>query len=109
LRKKGLICLNHEGKVNQEDGEMILSMIGKDVPSKEEWSSIFDLKITPHTFSFDGKLLIKQTADGYFYLVTLDNITCHKNLKYSFFFQIDGTDKIGYIDPVISNRSDDVD
>jgi hypothetical protein len=52
-------------------------------------------------------LLIKQDKEGLFSFKTNEKITFHKNLKYSFLFRIDGTKDIGYIDPLISNRSED--
>jgi hypothetical protein len=105
LSKRGLISLTHEAKPAAKSGEMILSMISKELPTKEEWGQIIDLSKTPHSFSLDGRLLIKQDSEGNFTVVTVEKITCHKNFKYSFLFQIEGTDKIGFIDPLISNRA----
>lgn len=104
-RKSGLIPLTQEAKQVAKGGEMILAMISKEIPTKEEWGQIIDLSKTPHAFSVEGSLLIKQDSEGIFTLVTVDKITCHKNLKYSFLFQIEGTNKIGFIDPAISNRT----
>lgn len=104
-RKSGLIPLTREAKPVTKSGEMILAMISKEIPTKEEWGQIIDLVKTPHSFSSDGSLLIKQDSEGKFTVVTVPKITCHKNLKYSFLFQIEGTDKVGFIDPYISNRT----
>ena len=107
LHKQGVTPLTHEAKPAAKSGEMILSMISNEMPTQEEWGQIIDLSKTPHAFALDGRLLVKQDSEGVFNVVTVGEITCHKNLKYSFLFQIEGTDKIGFIDPFISNTTKD--
>lgn len=89
------------------EGDLIFSMISDKTPTLEEWGQIIDLKNTKYEYTVDGLLLVKQGADGFFSVNTVQKITCFKNLKYSFLFKIAGTDKIGFIDPFISNRSED--
>ena len=89
------------------EGDMIFTMISDKTPTLDEWGQILDLKTIKYEYTVDGLLLVKQGADGFFYVNTVQKITCFKNLKYSFLFKIAGTDKIGFIDPFISNRSED--
>jgi hypothetical protein len=104
-RKKKVIPVDH--KAEGDTGEIIMSMISEKIPTLEEWGQIIDLDNTPHDYTIDGNLLIKLDKEGLFSFKTNEKITFHKNLKYSFLFRIDGTKDIGYIDPLISNRSED--
>ncbi|MGQ1947621.1 hypothetical protein ACT3CD_11045 [Geofilum sp. OHC36d9] len=108
LTKLKLSLLKNSGNTTSPKAELNLSMISESLPTIEDWAGIFDLEKTSYRYSVDGHFYVESDETDSFDLYTAKKMTCANNLQYAILFKIDGTNKIGIIDPLIGNTTESI-